>query len=262
MTTLFLGWTNHIKAAASLTASSSVAGLGPDNLATDQGSPAAALQTAAGVEAVTVTVDMGAAVDWRLLGLFRTNLTPDATARWLIGNDATFATNLLDTGTVAAGVAAGFGQHVTVLGADVTARYLRLTLDDTGNPQGFLNLPLMFAGPGWQPDQQWAPDSTELLEADGTALVTRGGQVWSEARWTRRRRSVSLPLVPRADRWTQLHALERHAATGGNVLLVPSPDGNLSEEPVFGQVAFDATGYAGGAAHRFRAARFTVTERL
>jgi hypothetical protein len=262
MTTLLLGWTNHIKAASSLTASSAAAGLGPDQLATDQGATSTALQTAASVVTVTVTVDMGAAVTWRLLGLFRTNLTPDATVRWRLGDDPTFATNTVDTGTISADVAAGYGQHVYPLDADVSARYLRCTLGDTGNPQGFLNIPLMFAGPAWQPPIQWSPDAVESAVVDGASPTTRGGQVWPELRWRRRRRSVPLPLVPRADRWPQLGALEVHAATGGNVLLVPSPGGDLSREPVFGPAEFDGVGYASRAAHLYRTTRFAVTERL
>jgi hypothetical protein len=261
MTTLLLGWTNHAKTGA-LDASAAAAGLGAYQVANDQGATSTAWQTPAGDTAADITLDAGSAVAWRVFGIFRTNLTAAATVRWRLGNDATFATNLVDTTATAGTLANGYGQSLHVLAAETSARYLRLDLDDPTNPQGFLNVPLLFAGPAWQPRIQWSADAVESAAVDGNVIGTRGGQVFAEIRWRRRRRSVPLPLVDRADRWPQLGALEMHAATGSNVLLVPSPSGDLLREPVFGPADFEGVGYAGIGAYRFRSTRFAVTERL
>lgn len=407
MSNLLLGWANNAKA-ATFTASSSAARLGPERMAGDQGATSRAWQTAAGATTAAVTLDAGGPVPWRLLSVHRTNLTLDGTLRWRlasnpdaltgtaatalawdsddgatlgantskvgtvadpdggtdaveydsssIGSSYVRATDSLavlagvtyriaiwarrvsgsgalvgdiirvqhpdgaigslplagnitgtwqrlvldftpatsgtatiwwcygvstgagtfgvyvgevgapplahDTGTLSGTVAAGYGQSVHVLPAEVTARFLRLDLSDDGNPQGFICIPLLFGGPAWQPAQQWGADSAETAVAEADVVGTRGGQVWSELRFRRRQRLVTLPLLARAERWPELGALELHAATGGNVLVVPSPEGDLLHEPVFGQVAFQPVGYTGSASHRFRSTQFTVTERL
>jgi hypothetical protein len=403
MTALMLGWVNRARGGV-LTASAAAPGLGPDQVANDQGATSTAWQTPAGTTAAWLRLDAGASAAWRALSVHRTNLTAAATLRWRLSvladgvADATalphdslagatlgpnttrvgttgdplggaaavtyssssssnsfvrasntyavlaggnyrvtvwarrisgagtvgqiiravppagpvgvvqIAGNLTaswqqfsvtftptsagsatisfffgaeaatgevafflgavepvpayDSGVLPGTVAAGYGQSVHIAPAAVTARYLRLDVADSGNPQGFLNIPLLFAGPVWQPAHQWSPDSAEGAQAEIAAPVTRGGQEWPELRWRKRRRVVSLPLVPRADRWPQLGEMERQAATGANILVVPSPTGDLLREPIFGPVAFDGVGYAGAAAHRFRTTRFTVTERL
>lgn len=261
MTNLLIGWTNRAKT-GTLDASAAAARLGAYQAASDQGASSTAWQTPAATTSGWISIDAGSGVTWRMLGIFRTNLTSAATSRIRIGNDATFASNTIDTGVVSADVADGYGQHVHVLTAEITARYCRLDLDDAANPQGFLNVPLLFAGPAWQPTHNWSPDSTESAIAEATVPTTRGGQVWPELRWRRRRRLVSLPLVTRAERWPQLAAMELHAVTGGNVLVVPSADGDLGREPVFGQVEVDAVGYTAASPYQFRGTRFAVTERL
>jgi len=227
MTTLLIGWTNRAKA-GTLTASAAASGLGPDQVANDQGATSAAWQTPAGTTTAHLQLDAGSAVAWRALSIHRTNLTPAGTVRWRLSSDSTFATALYDSGAVAGQVAAGYGQAVHVLTAEVTARYLRLDLADATNPQGVLSIPLLFAGPAWQPALQWSPDSAEGTVTDLSVPITRGGQEWPELRWRKRRRSVALPYVARDDRWPQLGELERAAAAGGTILLVPSPAGDLA----------------------------------
>jgi hypothetical protein len=261
MTTLLIGWTNHARA-GTLAASAAAAGLGADQVANDQGATSTAWQTPAATTTAHLTLDAGGAVAWRVLSIHRTNLTPAATLRWRLSTVSDFASTVHDSGTLSGAIAAGYGQAVHVLPAEATARYLRLDIADDTNPQGFLNVPLLFAGPAWQPALQWSPEGAEGAAQEVVAPTTRGGQTWPELRWRRRRRAIALPLVARADRWPQLGEMERAAATGANLLVVPSPDGDLLREPIFGQVEVEGVGYAGLAAHRFRATRFIVTERL
>ncbi len=260
MTTLLLGWTNRAKT-GTLAASAAASGLGADQVANDQGATSAAWQTPAGTTSAGLLIDAGSAVTWRVFGLFRTNLTAAASIRWRVSANSGLTSPVYDA-SASGTVAAGYQQSVFIAPAQVTGRYCQVDIVDTGNPQGFLSVPLLFAGPVWQPAIQWSPDSAEGAVTDLSVPITRGGQEWPELRWRKRRRSVALPLVARDDRWPQLGELERAAAAGGNVLLVPSPAGDLAREPVFGPLAIDGVGYAGVAAHRFRATRFTVTERL
>jgi hypothetical protein len=225
------------------------------------GSSATAWVTNASITSAYAVLDAGAGALWGALGVFRTNLTASATLRWRLGDDATFATATEDSGTLSSTLASGYAQSLYIPAAEVTARYMRLDVADATNPEGRLVIPLAFGGPVWQPAHQWSPDSAEDLQRETVTVTTRGGQEWIEQRWRRRRRIVTLPLLARADRWTELHALERAAADGGNILVVPSPTNDLLREPIFGPVAFDGVGYA-GTGHRFRATRFTIAERL
>lgn len=261
MSTLAIGWTNRART-GTFTASSAADGLGPDNLQSDHGSSASAWQTEVGVTAADLVLDGGAGATWGACSLHRTNLTSGATTRWRLSDDPAFGTAIEDSGTLADVVADGFGQAVWLPAAEVTARYLRLDVEDAANPQGLLSIPLLFAGPVWRPLQQWGADSAESAAAEIVTPVTRGGQEFPELRWRRRLRLVSLPLLDRSERWTEFGEFERAAADGRNVLLVPAPESDLLRGPVYGPARFDGVGYAATSPYRFRATRFTVTERL
>lgn len=260
-TLLLLGWENRLLTAA-LTASAAETGFGPEQMQTPHGAAATAWQTPAGVTSASLVLDAGSDVTWRLAGLFRTNLTSGATLRLCIGSDPTFATATADTGVLSGRVADGFGQALAILDAEETARYARLDIADTANPQGRLIIPLGFAGPAWQPDHQWDPASPEAAQAEVLNQVTQGGQEWAELRWRRRQRAVLLPLVPRADRWTRVGEIERAAATQANLLLVPNPEGDLAREPIFGRCEVGDVGFNDRGPHRFRTVRMLFNERL
>ena len=168
-----------------------------------------------------------------------------------------------DSGFVPAGVRPGFGQSVHVAPAPVAGEAVRLDITDPTNPDGFINVPLAYAGPVWQPATNIAYD-TSLGRDDATdETTTRGGAEFPTLQWTRRRWDVSLQGIRASELWPSVMELDRAARTGQNVLFVPDPAGaDVAREAVFGRLRSlgDVT-YPFGNGDR-RAWRARITERL
>jgi hypothetical protein len=258
-----LGWKNAVLSGA-LVASSEAAGLDAGQLQNQHGSAAYAWQTAASVTSANLRIDGGAGAKWRAFGLFRTNLTPAATVRWRVSDDSAFATSIYDSGTLSGTVIAGYAQSLAIATTEQTGRYARVDIADAGNPDGFLNIPLAYAGPVLQPAVGLAYGTRHARDRDEVVVRSRGGQEFVTLRSARRRWGFDFGALTTAEFWDGLAELDRVAADGTNVLLVPFPAGsNVAREAVFGRLAFadDATWPAPNEAGLRRFAG-TITERL
>lgn len=262
MTNAMFGWNNLVKAAAQLDASSQVGGLGIDQLRNDQGSTSTAWQTV-GAGAQAMRINMQAPVPWRVFGLFRTNLTPGAVVRVRVGNDVNPEySKTADTGNLTNLVSAGFGQAVVVLPADVVGQFAYVDISDSANPDGFYNIPLVFAGPVWTPQSNIGYDSALGRDDMTDETTARGGAEFPVLQYTRRRWDVSLSGIRSAELWPQAMALDAYARTGGNAVFLPDPAGDVARETIFGRVKSlaDIT-YPYGTTER-RAWKVRFTERL
>lgn len=140
----------------------------------------------------------------------------------------------LDTGDIAAGVQPGFGQSVYVAAADVVGRYCRLNIADPANPDGFFNIPLMYAGPVLQPLRNYDYASSSGVADQKTQKLTRSGGIYNRTDWLKRTFDLSLSGI-RSTEIPQFAALETYARQGGNVVLIPDPaSATRSTEAVFG----------------------------
>jgi hypothetical protein len=255
------GWRNAVPAATLAAGTSSPAGLDVAQLQNDQGSAATAWQKPGTTATLTIDTRSFASV-WRILALFRTNLTAAATLRWRLG-PVGMATTVYDSGTFTAGIVPGYLQSVIVLPDDVSARVAQLDIVDLGNPDGYINIPLIFAGPVWQPVVGVTWDST-IGRTDTTDEVqTRGGEEFPINRFVQRVWSLGLDAIKQNEVWAQVGELSRVAPSGQNVLFVPNMNSpTILCEAVYGrlkQTADIGYPYQGADARSWKA---TVTERL
>ena len=267
MPNALLGWVN-LALSGTLTAGSQAAGLGIGNLKQERGAASTAWQTAAGA----LTPPAGAYFDldsgdrgsvWNALGLFRTNLTADAQIEWYVGDTAGGADPQWYSGLIPADVARGYGQSVTVPPPGTTGRWLHCNIYDPGNPDGFINIPLAFGGPCWQPALNLGLGSAVGRDGLVTETVTRGGQEFPTSLWQRRRWDLEFVGIRDAEVWPYVMELDAYARSGGNVLLIPQPGGaQIARETVFGR--FQASGPVTTPLSSLdaRAWRGTITERL
>lgn len=267
--TLF-GWANYVKVAL-LSTGSAENNLGASNLSNDQGSPAAAWQTLSGVkqdvDGSWLVIDMGSSVPWRVFGVFRTNLTPQSLIRWRVGDTLSggriSGSPAYDTGWISAGVEPGYQQSVKVADTPAPGRYCEVDIADTGNTDGFINIPLAYAGPAFQPLTGISFQSSVGRDDQTIELVTRGGQEFPLALWNRRHWQIALDGIRANEVWGSIAELDRAARAGGNILFVPDIDsGYIQKEAIFGRLKATADlTYPYGAADR-RAWRASVFERL
>jgi hypothetical protein len=260
MTAGLWGWDNRVLDGA-LRAGSEVAGL-----------TVAALQSPVGTEAwqasaVTVAggawmeIDAGAPVDWRLFGLFRTNLTPGAVVRWMLGS-AAGGGDVYDSGWLAGTVAAGYGQSVHDAGQTVSARYMRVEIADGGNPDGYVRVGLAYAGAAFVPARDQSADgASEGWESGRRVTESRGGQVYVTPGFARRTRTVAYSMMAEAEVYADIEPLLAAARLGRNALFVPYPGYEEARTALYGAVTAEAVTIPHGP-RRFRGVSLTLTERL
>ena len=226
-----VGWTNIVKT-STITASSE--DLDADNLKTDSGSAAEAWQTVAGVvTGATVTVTPGSATVWRAFGVFRTNLTASATVTFTLKN-----TGPTTVATVTVSPVSGYGQAVAVLSANTTADYLEVTISDASNPDNFLNVPLMFAGPAWLPARSIGYSSTVGRDVSRGDVITRGGQEYPALNFRRRRWNIAFESLLTSELWGTVDDMLVTADTGSNVFFLPDTASSyIQREAIFGRLA-------------------------
>lgn len=232
MTTHLFAWDNYI-AAATLSADSSAAGMGPANLQDDRGSAAVAWQTAAGVTTATLTASWGAHQEVDVVGLFRTNLTSAATIT-VTENDPPHGFLTLATLT---GPVSGYGQAVSPTSLVINAASVNIQISDPTNPDGFLNIPLAFVGPAWSPLSGASYSSADGNDLDAAELRTRGGQEYVTLHWQGRRRTIALQSVRDSEMWGDLSPMLIAARRGSNVLYIPDTSSSyMQQQAIFGRL--------------------------
>ena len=114
---------------------------------------------------------------------------------------------------------------------------MRVDIDDLANPDGSLRIGLAYGGPVFQPEAGIASGSTLERERGGTEIVTRGGQEYVAQDWQRRAWTIECDVLEEAEAMDGIFELDRIARAGGNILLIPRPDGpHLAREAVFGRL--------------------------
>lgn len=256
-----IGWQNAVETASTTLAASSAAdGFSAELLRVPVGNAAAAWQTAAGVTSASLTITATAAVAWRAVALCRTNLTTAATLRVRVGTAANVVSApAYDGGVLSAGVAVGIRQGLHVMPSAVSAVCMRLDIADPTNPDGYLNIPLIYAGPGVE--FSIAPSSDDGDDIRREDVQTRSGAVITTALSRARNWSVRVPFIRRADAdW--IDPVKAAAAAGINALFVPLVgDTRAPAETIFGLMTPARRGFPGQTA-AYRSFAFTISERL
>jgi hypothetical protein len=256
-----LGVNNLIKSGA-LIAGSYAPTMPITNLQTDSGAASMAWQTVSGV----LTPAAGATFRctpsrqlWRLFGLFRTNLSQGASVTFSVYlNPGT----LVWSGTVT-GPQPGYGQVVAVAPDNMFADYCVVDITDTANPDGFINIPLAYAGPAWIPRLGFTWNSTYGRDSTVDEMISRGGQEYPTYRFQQRRWEAAFDAISDTELWTEAQNLDRVSRYGGNILFVPDLASiTSSNEAVFGRVTVTAdVSYIAGF-HDRHAWKFRIKERL
>lgn len=262
MAKVLLGWLNAFHT-GTITGGPAEALLPVSNLSGFTGSPSSGWQTPAGVTSASVLVDTGDATSvWQVFGLFRTNLTPGTTIRWRVGDPA-MTTVTYDSGIRPAGVLVGYGKTVVVSLSPVVGQAVQFDIADVTNPDGFLNVPLAFAGPAFQPQTNIDFSSTVGRDSQIDEVVTRGGQELPVARWQRLRVELSFQGVRTSEVWPQVMEADRVSRQAGNLIFVNDSDnGLMGYETIYGRLTptADLT-YPYGSADR-RSWKARLQERL
>jgi hypothetical protein len=236
MAETLISWANFCKT-GTITAGNSEPALGPTNLSLDQCSAATGWQTQNGVltaaagATLRITAPSQGSI-WRVVGLFRTNLTPQSSMSVILWS----GTTSVWVGTMQ-GPQVGYGQSIVVMDQSYSGDYLTIGFNDPTNPDNHINIGGAFAGPAWFPQSGITWDSSYTSEDQQDASTSRGGSEYISLLYSRRVWNLALDAVRDSEAGADLGELRRIAALGINILFIPSVlSGDVYREAVFGTV--------------------------
>lgn len=251
------GYANHVLG-ATVSADSQVPSLPAGNVQSDQGADALAWRFTSAQASLTIDLGPGNVRMVRLISLHRTNLSPAAMADitlWAAG-----AMVWQQSGIT---VSPDAGQSVLAAGIAVMADRIAITLHEPDMADGFVSVPLVYAGDLWSPVRNMSTQSTSGWDLGTDEATSLGGAEFPVNRWLRRRYVIDHQSLGRAE-LPALQAMVRWAATGRNVLFLPDGGAGraeLTQSAVFGRLTQGDLSNPFGAADRQRTT-FTMTERL
>lgn len=257
MSQTLLAWVNLAKL-ASVSATSAETANPASNTKNDSGAASLGWQTLAGVTTATLTYTLatpGSTV--RVIGLFRTNLNAAATIT---------ATITYNSGTAWAGVlsgpAMGYGQVVFVLPSNMAADVISIAIANSTNPDGFINVPLVFIGASSIPEWAVSPSLEAAWSPSSNIQTSRGGQKFITAIATPRVVAFDFSAMTDADTYAIAMELSRLEYLGQNVLMIPDIDAStVKYDAVFGIVTASRPVGAIPGASRIRTWGSTIEER-
>jgi len=254
-----LAWNNYVLTSV-LVAQAGGQALPVTNLQIEVGDPSTAWQTDAGQTHATLYIVPPTTQSlWRAWALCRTNLTSSATVTvTLYNNPSLFVWNASFDG-----IEPGFGQAVFIGDTDRKADWCSIDINDPGNTDGFLNIPLVYAGPAWLPLTGLAYETTFGGDAGIDETISRGGQEYPKFRYDRRRGELAFMGIRQSEVMGQLAELQSTARRGNNILCVPDVTSEtMTQEAIYGRVfATSDVGFPHAAADR-RSWRARITERV
>ena len=226
-----IGHTNLVKT-ATISATSEETDMPATQVAGDLGAESMGWQTLAGVTSATLTITMATAGSYvSAIGIFRTNLS--ATVQTAI--TVTYSGGPVYY-NVFTGVAAGYGQVVALMGSPTLCDSITIAIVDNSNTDTFLNVPLAFAGPIFEPTYPIGRDATYGRQTAIAETVSRGGSEFPRLLHDKRFYKFQI-IATDAEAWESVAEIDRLARLGTNVLLVPETTSDyLQKEAIYGRL--------------------------
>lgn len=210
-------WTNHLRN-ATLTAAGEASGMPVANLAIEhrwQKWRSLATTTWFGA-------DLGDSKSLQAFALTGTNWSDAATVRLRLSASAVGDGDVLDTGTIAAGVDSRARQWIYVLDAALAARYMRLDIADDGNSDGFVEAGIGWAGPALVTSHYQNYGSGPKLNDLSTGSSGLGGATFIDAKPNVRVRGFTIAGLSEDEAFDSILPM-LDVGSVYNVLYVPRP---------------------------------------
>lgn len=193
-------------------------------------------------------VDLGGQELIAQLVLVKHNATPTARWRVRIGDDPTFGTTLYDSGfndiwpeimpfgegdwgefawggRLSVEEASTYPTYAFVLlSAAVRARYLRVEIEDTGNPAGYVEIGRLLVFKGWTPtfnlSQGWTIEQVD----ESPRQRSKGKQLYVDQEPRYRRLELALEYNDEDEMLSQAYEIDRFKGLSGDLMVVVDPD--------------------------------------
>jgi hypothetical protein len=260
MSNMIIAAKNYIDDASSITADSEVATLPVENL---QDLQIVKIYRSDGDTTVQIDVDWGSQKLVDFFALIAHNLSTGGQVRWRLSND-NFSTFVYDSGTVDAwqpvedfggspwGVFTWGGlpteadrslytaNTFQLVDTPQLARYLRLDITDSINPDRYIQTGRLIAGPAYQPSVNYANGVEFEFIDDSRVTKSRGGQVFVDEIQKYRRIRFELIHLPEDEIFANVfNNIDRVKGISKDVLVIPQPDETSTwlTQNIYGRIA-------------------------
>lgn len=193
-------------------------------------------------------IDLGQTRVLDVFSLLSHNLTQDATIRVRLSSVADFSTTIYDSGMVPAWPSIGgygslpwgvfsWGEIIAPAEASfysimslqiisqVSARYVRLDIVDSSNPDGYVEAGRIWVGPAWKPSQNIQFGWNIGFVDDSTVSYSRSGQAFVDEKSRRRVLEFVLANIPESEMYgNALDFIDRRKGVSGDLLVIPQPN--------------------------------------
>lgn len=185
----------------------------------------------------------------RVVGLIGHNFSADARYRIRLSTAADFSTTVADSGWSdvwpvaypfgtlpwgspswwsgsysAEDIAAYDASTVYIAATTVSARYMRVEIDDTTNAAGYVEFGRLFAGDGWQPIRNMAYGASVGWESRTTVQEALSGAESFDVRRSVRVARFGLEAMTESEAMAAAYEIQRSMGVSGEVLFVWDAD--------------------------------------
>lgn len=245
MANLTIGFPNRIDA-ATLSGGSWLTALPLTNIK-DRRLSRLARSSGDAIAQATINIDLGAAKTVGAFALVTHNISAVGKVRLRGDDDAGFASPLYDSGwlncypsgvipislleweednfwlgTVSNNAIAGYqSPYVLTIPAKPVLRYWRIEIDDTSNPDTYIQIGRIFIGDAWETEFNYSFGSG-LGNEDTTEIESSlGGEEYFDIRKTYRVHRLQLKYLSNDEGYARFLDMQRLAGVSGEILLVP-----------------------------------------
>lgn len=239
---LYLGWPNRAGDGATVSGGDWLAGLPLANLLTRE---LTEIARSDGLADTVIDFDFGTSRTLRSFALCNHNLARTATWRIQLGTTAG-AADVFDSGDLAAwlidfdtGVRDWEDENwwpgnydddsvghpfaaIYLAPAEVSARYMRITIDDEFNPKGYVQLGRVFAGAGISPRHNMSYGMGDSWETLSQVETTPGGTDFFDERRAYRVTQFTIDHIDQQADFSSFYEMQRRLGITGEVLYIPS----------------------------------------
>ncbi len=180
----------------------------------------------------TFDANLGAARDLRLLALLGSNLSQAATVRWRLYSDSGYTQLVHDTGALPVSWSALEAEALSdwrpdlwhVLPSTKNGRYLRVSIVDTANPAGYIEIGRALAMPAWSPAVNLAWGNPIHYDHSATVIErSLGGPRYAGRRRPLRLQRIELPHLTSGEAHQAILEMQRTLGRDGELFFVHDP---------------------------------------
>lgn len=203
------------------------------------------------------TIDLGSAQSISVIALVVHNISVTGKVR-IIGDDAAdFLTPVYDSGwnnawpygvipqslleweddnfwfgTLSSAARAGYqSPYILNIASPQVLRYWKVLIDDTTNPDNYIQIGRLFMARGWQPGVNYAYGASLGYQDPTPVDMSLSGAEYFDMRSKYRVMNFNLQYITNTEAYSYALELQRLAGVSGEVLVMPDPD-TVSTQPI------------------------------